>query len=84
MGTNYKSLDVGHIDQGITTNQFLSKLAAAVKDAGGSAAAGLEWGVAPQHIGSAMSGAKLPTRRILEVMGYKPVKEILYRYKEVK
>ena len=68
----------------ISTQMFLLKLRTAVREAGGSSEAGRTWGVAPQHIGSALSGAKLPTKRILEVMGYKPVKEILYRYKEIK
>ena len=82
---NYKEpINLATIDQGITTKQFRAKLAAAVRDEGGSTAAGLAWDVAPQHIGSALSGAKLPTPRILEAMGYESVKEILYRYKEVK
>ena len=65
----------------ISTQMFLLKLRTAVRKAGGSAEAGRVWGVAPQHIGSALSGAKLPAKRILEVMGYEPVIKILYRYK---
>ena len=77
-------VDLGSIDQGITSVQFRRKLSLVVKDAGGPAKAAREWGVAAQHIGSAMSGTKLPTPGILKAMGYEPVKEILYRYKEVK
>lgn len=68
----------------ISTVMFLLKLRTAVREAGGSAEAGRAWGVAPQHIGSALSGAKLPTKRILEVMGYEPVKNITYRYRGIK
>ena len=39
----------------ISTQMFLLKLRTAVRIAGGSAEAGRQWGVAPQHIGSALS-----------------------------
>ena len=68
----------------ISTQMFLLKLRTAVRRAGGSAEAGRKWGIAPQHIGSALSGAKLPIKRILEVMGYESIKNITYRYKAVK
>jgi len=71
-------------EKDISTQMFLLKLRIAVREVGGPTAASREWDVAPQHIGSALSGRKLPTPRILEVMGYEPVKQILYRYKEVK
>ena len=82
--SNFKEpVDLGVIDQGITTKQFRRELAIAVRNAGGSTEAGKLWDVAPQNVGSAISGTKLPTKRILEVMGYTPVKEIKYRYKRI-
>ena len=78
-----KTVDLKTIDQGITTKAFITKLRNAVDDLGGTVAAAKEWGVWQQQVTNAMSGAKLPTRKIVEGMGYTPVKEIRYRYKEL-
>ena len=72
------------IDQGITTKQFLAELKRAVDSLGGPAKAGAAWGVAAQHISSAITGNKLPVKKILKQMGYVPVKEISYRYMRIK
>ena len=78
-----KTVDLKTIDQGITTTAFIGKLCNAVRDLGGSVAAAKEWGVWPQQVTNAISGDKLPAPKIVEAMGYTPVKEIRYRYKEL-
>ena len=77
------SLDLNSIDQGITTKAFLKKIRAAVDDIGGSVAAAKKWGVWQQQVTNAISGDKLPAPKIVAAMGYTPVKEIRYRYKEL-
>jgi hypothetical protein len=77
------SLDLKSIDQGITTKAFITKLRNRVAELGGPTAAAKVWGVWQQQVTNATSGDKLPTRKIVEGMGYESVKEIRYRYKEL-
>ena len=70
--------------EGISAAKFLAKLTAEVKRLGGPSKAAPVWGVDQQRISQACNGSKLPGKIILEQMGYDYVKDISYRYKEVK
>ena len=71
-------------DNTIGTTKFLRELRKEVDRLGGPVKAGRAWGVHYQHISSALSTAKRPIKSILTAMGYESVREINYRYKEVK
>ena len=72
------------IDEGITTNQMLSRLRAEVKDAGSQIDLANKWGISYQSISNALSGSKLPSPTMLEQMKLDPDKTISYRYKDIK
>ena len=71
-------------DNSISTSKFLRELKKEVDRLGGPVKAGRVWDIHYQHISSALSTAKLPIKSILIAMGYEAVKDISYRYKEVK
>ena len=68
----------------ISTKEFLAELREAVTKLGGTSLAAEVWGVYPQNVTNALSGAKLPVNGILNGMGLRHDKTIIYRYKRVK
>ena len=74
----------GKLNEGITTNQMMSRLQREVKESGGQAALARHWGISPQSISNALTGQKLPSPAILSMLSLEPIKEIYYRYKEIK
>ena len=74
----------GKLNEGITTNQMMSRLQKKVKDSGGQAQLARCWGISPQSINNALTGQKLPSPAILAMLKLEPIKEIYYRYKELK
>ena len=67
----------------ISTKVFLAELKREVKALGGPTKAAKHWGVWPQNVSSALSGASLPVKAILKGMKLKPLKEIKYRYERL-
>jgi len=74
----------GKLNEGITTNQMMSRLQREVKDNGGQAALARYWGISPQSINNALTGQKLPSPAILNMLSLEPIKEISYRYRKIK
>ena len=72
------------IDDGMTTKQMIKRLKDRVAEYGGQAELSRHWGVTPQSISNAITQHKLPSKAILECLGLSAVKEIRYRYKEMK
>jgi len=68
----------------ISTKVFLAELKREVKALGGPKKAAEHWGVLPQNVSNAITGANLPRPAILKAMGLMPVKQIKYRYTRVK
>lgn len=72
------------VDEGITAKQMLKRLKDKVSEYGGQAELSRHWGVTPQSISNALTCAKLPSPAILKLLKLSPVKEIRYRYKELR
>ena len=72
----------GKVDKGITTNQMLSKLNQAIKEAGSQKKLADSWGIPYQNISNAIKGSKLPTKQMLIHLNLRSDRTIHYRYFE--
>ena len=70
------------VDKSITTKQMLSRLNKAVNEAGSQKNLADSWGIPYQNISNAITGYKLPTKRMLEQLNLRSDRTIHYRYFE--
>jgi len=70
------------VDKGITTNQMLTRLNKEITKAGSQKKLADSWGIPYQNISNAVTGVKLPTKRMLEQLNLRSDRTIHYRYFE--
>lgn len=73
----------------ISTSAITRKLGHAVLAAGGfRVAADLwsndKWEITASYLRGVVNGGERPSRKLCKVIGFEPVKEIKYRYREIK
>ena len=73
----------------ISIKAIKKKVGQAVDDVGGFRMAAdkwstIEWGMTASYLRGVVNGPELPSKKLCMVIGFEPIKEIKYRYREIK